>query len=132
MFAPIMTKWYQLLNRLQFATPTKAVVYRVYLDQAIFSPVAVACFFGSMSVLEGKGLSGAAERINHAYVPTLLRGWAVYIPTQVINFAVVPPHLRFVFVGVVSLFWNTYLSAVNAREQRVYDIEHGADKPGGV
>lgn len=29
MFAPIMTKWYQLLNRLQFNTPTKALVYRV-------------------------------------------------------------------------------------------------------
>ena len=34
---------------------------------------------------------------------------AVYIPTQVINFAIVPPHLRFVFVGVVSLFWSTFL-----------------------
>jgi len=80
-------------------------------------------------VLEGKGLGGAADRISHAYVPTLLRNWAVYIPTQVINFAVVPPHLRFVFVGVVSLFWNTYLSSVNAREQRVYDVEHVVEKP---
>jgi len=33
----------------------------------------------------------------------------VYIPTQLINFAVIPPHLRFVFVGVVSLFWSAFL-----------------------
>jgi len=129
MFAPILTKWYQLLNRLQFSTPTKAVIYRVYLDQVAFSPAAVAFFFGSMSVLEGKGLGGAADRISHAYVPTLLRNWAVYIPAQAINFAIIPPHLRFVFVGVVSLFWNTYLSSVNAREQRPHGVEHGAEKP---
>ena len=69
----------------------------MYLDQAVFSPAAVAFFFGSMSVLEGKGLGGAAERIGHvrlaalffwppsltvpsleqAYVPTLLRNWCV-------------------------------------------------------
>ena len=90
MFAPIMTKWYQLLNRLQFRTPTRAVVYRarpfrfaartcidhrlvpsvcglfqVYLDQSFFSPIAVAFFFGSMSVLEGKGLGEAADRVSH-------------------------------------------------------------------
>jgi len=129
MFAPIMTKWYQLLNRLQFNTSTKALVYRVYLDQALFSPVAVAFFFGSMSLLEGKGVGEAANRISHAYVPTLLRNWVVYIPTQVINFALVPSHLRFVFVGVVSLFWNTYLSSVNSRERRLYDVEHGVGNP---
>jgi len=169
---------------------------QVYLDQAFFSPAAVAFFFGSMSVLEGNGLTGAADRIGHVSLQSfwyafLLTGcspsvpffpcnrrtfrrccvtgaWrpegfsqmhppplnflftrnprAVYIPTQAINFAIVPSHLRFVFVGVVSLFWSTfhplvphlstedpdfvssdtYLSSVNAREQRLYDAEHGA------
>lgn len=35
MFAPIVTKWYQLLNRLQFNTPTKALVYRVCLFNVV-------------------------------------------------------------------------------------------------
>ncbi|KAI5985734.1 hypothetical protein EDD15DRAFT_2388216 [Pisolithus albus] len=112
MFGPALTKWYQLLNRIKFSSPTKAVVYRVWLDQAILTPVAVAVFFGTMSVLEGQGISGAT------YQPTLIRNWMVFIPTQIINFSIVPHHLRFVVVSVVSLFWNTYLSAVNARSQR--------------
>lgn len=29
MFGPIVTKWFQLLNRLKFSSPTKAVMYRV-------------------------------------------------------------------------------------------------------
>jgi protein Mpv17 len=57
----------------------------------------------------------------------------VYTPTQIINFTLVPPQFRFVFVGVVSLFWSTsfvslwndsliaidtYLSIVNSQLDR--------------
>ncbi|KAL4070068.1 hypothetical protein V8B97DRAFT_1917788 [Scleroderma yunnanense] len=121
-FGPALTKWYQLLNRIKFSNPTKAVIYRVWLDQAILTPAAVAFFFGTMSILEGKGLPGAVERIRTAYEPTLIRNWAVFIPTQIVNFALVPHHLRFVVVSVVSLFWNTYLSAVNARSEHQLEL----------
>ncbi|KAH8107168.1 hypothetical protein BXZ70DRAFT_916685 [Cristinia sonorae] len=114
MFGPLLTKWLQTLNRLQFKTPLRAVVYRTYLDQGVFTPAVVAFFFGSMTALEGKGVSEAVDRIQENYVPTLIRNWGVFVPAQIINFALVPNHLRFVFVGVVSLFWNTYLSSVNA------------------
>ncbi|PPQ70613.1 hypothetical protein CVT24_000686 [Panaeolus cyanescens] len=116
-FGPAMTKWYQLLNGMKFPSPRKALVYRVWLDQAILTPGAVAFFYGCMSVLEGKP-GEAIPRIKAAYVPTILRNWAVYIPTQIINFALVPPHLRLVVVSVVSLFWNTYLSASNTRAEQ--------------
>jgi hypothetical protein len=36
----------------------------------------------------------------------LFRG--VFVPTQVINFAIVPGHLRLVVVGVVSVFWSKF------------------------
>ena len=62
-----------------------------------------------------------------AYVPTIIRNWCVltaypqwhllislfrgvYIPTQLINFSIVPPHLRFFTVSVVSLFWSKRLT----------------------
>lgn len=132
-FGPALTKWYQLLNRIKFSSPTRAVIYRVWLDQAILTPVAVGVFFGTMSVLEGKGVSGAVERTRTAYEPTLIRNWMVFIPTQIINFSIVPHHLRFVVVSVVSLFWNTYLSAVNARSQHQLEFatsEKSESKPG--
>ncbi|KAF9446185.1 hypothetical protein P691DRAFT_804504 [Macrolepiota fuliginosa MF-IS2] len=116
-FGPPMTLWYSLLNRLKFASPTRGLIYRVWLDQGILTPVAVAYFYGSMSLLEGK-LDEAIPRIQTAYVPTIIRNWAVYIPTQILNFSIVPPHLRLVTVCGVSLFWNTYLSAANAQHQQ--------------
>ncbi|OCB89511.1 hypothetical protein A7U60_g3306 [Sanghuangporus baumii] len=148
LFGPIMTKWYQLLNRLQFASPTKALAYRVrpppsslrvsrlfddadvWLDQAVLTPAAVGFFFTSMTFLEGKGISEAKRRVEAAYVPTILRNWGVFIPTQVINFSVVPAHMRFVFVGVVSLFWSHQLlsraraHALRLRRRRVFVLDY--------
>ncbi|KAJ3012574.1 hypothetical protein NUW54_g1831 [Trametes sanguinea] len=78
-------------------------------------------FFGSLTLLEGKGPFAAKERIKEAYVPTLIRNWGVFIPTQIVNFALVPPHLRFVTVGVVSLFWSTSPASVSLpRSRRTY------------
>ncbi|KAI8996219.1 hypothetical protein BD414DRAFT_512668 [Trametes punicea] len=125
-FGPVLTKWLQFLERLKFSSPTKGVVYRVYLDQGVFTPMVVGMFFGSLTLLEGKGVFAAKERIQEAYVPTLLRNWGVFIPTQIVNFSLVPPHLRFVTVGTVSLFWNAYLSSVNAKKQAEIAQEHAA------
>ncbi|KAJ6601635.1 hypothetical protein B0H10DRAFT_361420 [Mycena sp. CBHHK59/15] len=113
MFGPALTKWYQLLNRIHFKNPTRGIIYRVWLDQCVLTPGAVIVFFGSMALLEGKPHE-AVPRIGAGYIPTLLRNWAVFVPAQIINFAFVPPHLRFVVVSVVGLFWNTYLSVANA------------------
>lgn len=126
-FGPPMTWWYSLLNRIHFASPTRGLIYRVWLDQGILTPIAVAYFYGSMSLLEGK-VHEAIPRIQAAYAPTILRNWAVYIPTQIVNFSLVPPQLRLVTVCGVSLFWNTYLSAANAQHQKKQQGE-AADLP---
>ncbi|KAL1715792.1 hypothetical protein EV715DRAFT_255876 [Schizophyllum commune] len=39
-FGPPMTLWYQFLNRIKFASPRRAVIYRVWLDQAFLTPSA--------------------------------------------------------------------------------------------
>ncbi|KIJ52564.1 hypothetical protein M422DRAFT_26145 [Sphaerobolus stellatus SS14] len=117
-FGPMMTKWYQWLGGIKFKTPARALATRVALDQGVLTPVAVAFFYSCMTFLEGKGVDEAQKRVKAEYVPTLLKNWGVFLPTQVINFSIVPPHLRFGVVGVVSLFWNSYLSYSNARQTK--------------
>ncbi|KAH9974522.1 hypothetical protein BJV74DRAFT_185117 [Russula compacta] len=118
LLGPPVSIWIAFLNRLRFATSTKAVIYRTWLDQTLMAPLVVGLFFTSMPLIEGKGISGVVDSLNTKYAPTLVRGWMVYTPTQAINFTLVPPQFRFVFVGVVSLVWNTYLSIVNAQLSR--------------
>ncbi|KAI5899110.1 uncharacterized protein SCHCODRAFT_02604210 [Schizophyllum commune H4-8] len=126
-FGPPMTLWYQFLNRIKFASSRRAVVYRVWLDQAFLTPIAVVYFFSMMSLLEGKPYE-APDRVRSAYVPTIIRNWAVFIPAQIINFSIVPPQFRFAYVGVVSLFWNTYLSLAN-QEQAELEAQAAVNTP---
>jgi hypothetical protein len=79
-------------------------------------------------------------------MPTLLRGYAVFVPAQLVNFGLVPPSQRFAFIGVVRVGWSashsvitrsfleantshadTYLSLVNARAER-HVVEYQIDK----
>lgn len=130
LFGPILSKWLNVLNtRVNFSSYRRTVLARVFADQYIFTPGVLLFFFSSMTFLEGKGPTEAVARIQEAYQPTLLRNWLVFIPAQLVNFAFVPPHLRFPFVGVISLFWNTYLSAVNAKESAIdHEHEHEDEK----
>ncbi|KAL1721323.1 hypothetical protein EV715DRAFT_249176 [Schizophyllum commune] len=128
LFGPPIAKWFDFLNKIKFSNATVGVVARVkpciFTDHTSYSLVAITWFFGWMSALEGKP-SEATEKLKSAFVPTLLRNWAVFIPVQILNFSVVPPQGRFVFVSVVNLFWNTYLSAVNAKQKALLDQEQG-------
>ncbi|KAI0758701.1 hypothetical protein C8Q74DRAFT_1372641 [Fomes fomentarius] len=80
-------------------------------------------FLRSLTLLDSKSVNVAKERIQEAYVPSIIRNWGVFIPAQIVNFALAPHHF-FVTIGVVSLFWNAYLSSVNAKKQVEIAAEH--------
>ncbi|KAJ3797844.1 hypothetical protein GGU11DRAFT_783263 [Lentinula aff. detonsa] len=121
LFGPVLTKWHQFINRRHFTSPLRAVVYKVTLDQLVAAPfITVPMFFGSMSILEGRP-DEAIPRIRNSYVSTLTRGWCLFIPAQIVNFAVVPVPMRILFFSTVALCWNTYLSFFNAKQKRLQE-----------
>ncbi|KZT58908.1 hypothetical protein CALCODRAFT_494394 [Calocera cornea HHB12733] len=120
-FAPIISRWYRLLERLPPSltkSPRFTVLLKVSLDQFVLTPGIVAVFFTSMALMEGQGGEEVRRRLAEAWAPTLVRNWGVFIPTQLVNFSVVPLHHRLLVVNVVSLFWNTYLSYANSLAQQ--------------
>jgi hypothetical protein len=40
--------------------------------------------------------------------------WLIWIPAQTLTFSVVPPHLRVLFVALVSFCWVTILSSISS------------------
>ncbi|KAE9396355.1 hypothetical protein BT96DRAFT_115161 [Gymnopus androsaceus JB14] len=121
LFGPFITKWHQFINRRQFTSPVRAVVYKVTLDQLLAAPlITVPMFFGSMSILEGHP-EEAIPRIKNAYSSTLARGWCLFIPAQIINFAFVPISMRVLFISCAGLCWNTYLSFFNAKQKQLQE-----------
>ncbi|KAJ3916440.1 hypothetical protein F5877DRAFT_91749 [Lentinula edodes] len=116
LFGPVLTKWHQFINHRHFDSPFRAVVYKVTLDQLVAAPfITVPMFFGSMSILEGRP-DEAIPRIKNSYVPTLTRGWCLFIPAQIVNFAFVPVSMRILFFSTVALCWSTSTLSINTND----------------
>ncbi|KAF5328195.1 hypothetical protein D9619_013386 [Psilocybe cf. subviscida] len=116
-FGPLLTKWFQYLNSVNASSSIRTLAYRVGLDQFVAGPMFIGLFYTTMSVMEGVPHE-ALPRLERAFMPSLMVGWGVYMPVQILNFTLVPPHMRVLFVSGISLFWNAYLSAANNQHSK--------------
>lgn len=116
-FTPIHFQWQALaMKYITFPGPAyKTVLTRVAVEQSLITPPIVAIFFGSQALMEGKGWEVAKLRVEEKWWPTQIKSWSVWIPVQLFNFAVVPHMLRVPFASVVAVFWQAYMSVLNAR-----------------
>ncbi|CEQ40395.1 SPOSA6832_02006 [Sporobolomyces salmonicolor] len=97
-FAPILTRWYAGLDAIKLKSKVAVVASRVCLDQFVLTPVMIGVFFGTQSLLEGKSIDQAKRRISSSWWPTLEKNWLLFVPVQLANFSIVPPHLRLLLV----------------------------------
>ncbi|EPS95831.1 hypothetical protein FOMPIDRAFT_1131728, partial [Fomitopsis schrenkii] len=115
-FGPAYTTWLRWLNSLKFSSRLREVACKVCLDQFVYAPTIIAVYFTSMTFMEGKSAADAQERLRTAYPPAILRSCSIFVPAQALSFSLVPAQYRFFVVTTISPFWNTYLSAMNARK----------------
>ncbi|KAH9828964.1 uncharacterized protein C8Q71DRAFT_792178 [Rhodofomes roseus] len=129
-FGPTYTTWLKWLNSLKFSSRFREIICKVFLDQFVYAPTIIATYFTTMTFMEGKTAADAKERLRTAYPPAVVRSCSIFVPAQALSFSLVPVQYRFFVVTTISPFWNTYLSAVNARNSRLQEaqrIAHGDD-----
>ncbi|KAH6681021.1 Mpv17/PMP22 family protein [Plectosphaerella plurivora] len=111
-FGPVATTWFNFLARnVVHRNPTVQTVARVACDQGIFAPVMIGVFLSSMAVLEG---SDPQEKLDKNYRTALTSNYYIWPAVQAINFTFVPLQHRLLFVNVISVGWNCYLSFLNS------------------
>ncbi|PWN50916.1 protein SYM1 [Violaceomyces palustris] len=128
-FSPIMAVWFgKVLERIPIKGRVGSVAAKVALDQGLAAPNMVALFFAATTLMEGKGTKEVKEKLEANWWSTLKTSWMVWIPVQTINMALVPPTQRLLFVNVVSVFWNTFLSLVSGGTKGKVEVtdEYGA------
>ncbi|KAL2180196.1 uncharacterized protein P884DRAFT_236743 [Thermothelomyces heterothallicus CBS 202.75] len=111
-FGPAAATWFRLLSRhVNLRSPTATMLARVACDQGIFAPTFIGVFLGSMAVLEG---GSPRDKLARSYKDALLTNWAIWPFVQMVNFKLVPLQHRLLFVNVISIGWNCYLSYLNS------------------
>jgi protein Mpv17 len=111
-FGPVASTWFNVLaRRVNFGSANTTILARVACDQGVFAPTMIGVFLGSMAVLEG---GSPREKLDKSYSDALLTNWMIWPFVQMVNFKLVPLQHRLLFVNVISIGWNCYLSFLNS------------------
>lgn len=86
------------------------------IDQGVAAPIITAGFVLLHPVLSGKPWNEATTNFKAQYASIMLKGWALWIPAQGINFALIPYQFRILFMQTVALVWNTFLSYISNKK----------------
>ncbi len=117
-YGPLFRAWYFWLDRAFPGTATSIIVQKVCLDQFVLGPPSLALFFVTTSWLEGKTHDVTAE-CRRKFWPTYFLDCLFWVPVQAVNFWLVPPTFRVLFLGVAGFVWLNVLCIIKNIENYV-------------
>eukprot|EP00775_Hariotina_reticulata_P003648 gene3648-3909_t len=90
-----------------------AAPIKTLIDQGIHHPFFYfPVFYGMKGYVEGRAPSAIYERYRAELWDNCKALWTIWVPAQLVNFSVVPRHLRIPFVAGVSFAWTVIISAL--------------------
>jgi hypothetical protein len=123
--APIQFWWFGRLTKWFPIGPKNGNVQalkRVAMDQLIFCPLGLCCFFTFMTVTEGGGKKEVVSKFRDIYLPTLRANYILWPAVQIINFRVMPLQFQIPFVSTIGIAWTAYLSLTNASDDEAQGL----------
>ncbi|XP_052903600.1 mpv17-like protein isoform X3 [Anopheles moucheti] len=105
---------YKWLDKTFPGTAKRIIVRKLLLDQFVLTPPLLVIFFTGMSLMEQQ--SSITEECRQKFVPTFARSCLFWIPAQTLNFVLVPPKFRVVYVGSCAFAWVNILCWVKRQK----------------
>eukprot|EP00095_Tigriopus_kingsejongensis_P003052 maker-scaffold101_size371023-snap-gene-0.25 protein:Tk03052 transcript:maker-scaffold101_size371023-snap-gene-0.25-mRNA-1 annotation:"PREDICTED: uncharacterized protein LOC100882334" len=107
---PLVHFWLQAAAKTFPGNAMRQVLKKVLVDQLIFAPIALTCFYVGLSALEFKSADYVVEEWREKFAKTWMVGACIWPFLQGINFRFVPPQHRPLYVGIMGFFWTTLLA----------------------
>ena len=83
---------------------------KVVFDQIVLGTFTDSTFLYGISIMEGNTPIIAWSNLQNKFIQVYLCDLILWPPAQMINFTLVPPRFRVLYVSVINLAWNTILS----------------------
>lgn len=124
-YSPILYNWYKWLDRTFPGTTKRIIVRKLLLDQFILTPPLLVIFYCGMSIMERQ--RSITEECQKKFVPTFQRSCLFWLPAQAVNFLLIPPQYRVVYMGCASFLWVNILCYVK-RQKMIATTEDDSEK----
>ncbi|XP_023258113.1 mpv17-like protein [Seriola lalandi dorsalis] len=111
--------WLRWLERMLPGGGVKAVTGKVVVDQLVAAPLTISAFYIGLSLLEKK--EDPLEDWRQKFWTSYKAGVVFWSTMQGVNFALVPPVARTVFLGGIALTFTVFLC--HLRQQRGHKLE---------
>nr|XP_055067564.1 mpv17-like protein [Misgurnus anguillicaudatus]XP_055067565.1 mpv17-like protein [Misgurnus anguillicaudatus] len=106
--------WLRALEKMFPGGGTKRISIKVFLDQLIAAPTTISAFYIGLSTLEGA--EDPFKDWRNKFWTSYKTGVVYWSTMQAVNFSLVPPVARTVYVGGVALVWTVFLCHI--RQQK--------------
>lgn len=112
--APTSHYWYGALakNTLTKGQSFVQISKRVALDQFVWTPVFFVIWLGGFWSMESSEVnpSKLQQQFKTSLPEVMVANWILWIPAQYLNFYACPLKFQVLFVNIIELGWNAYLS----------------------
>eukprot|EP00798_Chlamydomonas_sp_ICE-L_P016038 gene16038-22176_t len=125
LYNKIFVSWTPTLTSYVGRNGASAVL--TFFDQCIHHPLMYfPCFYALQGTIEGRPLLESVKRSQDDMWVNLQALWKVWVPCQLVNFAIVPIHLRVPYVAAVSAIWCVVLSTMRGTMDHLHEANEDA------
>ncbi|KAI1350099.1 hypothetical protein F5Y01DRAFT_316049 [Xylaria sp. FL0043] len=119
--------WFSFLSRsFNYSSKVLSITIKVAVNQLVFTPLFSVYFFGAQALLSGDTPAEAWRRVCNTVPVSFVNSCKLWPAVTAFNFAFVPFEYRSIFGGVVAVGWQTYLSFLNRRAERLEALRQTA------
>uniref|UniRef100_A0A2M4BYA1 Putative conserved plasma membrane protein n=1 Tax=Anopheles marajoara TaxID=58244 RepID=A0A2M4BYA1_9DIPT len=87
----------------------RTVFKKIGIDQFIISPIFIITYMYSAGLLEGASVESCTTEVRQKYWTIYAADWLVWPPTQFINFYLLGPKYRVLYINGITMLYNVFL-----------------------
>lgn len=109
---PILKYWYGLLDRSITIKQSRLqrTVKKMVVDQSIMAPALNLSIMALVGLINEESSNTIKERIKVQYPDIMKNNYMLWPAVQMVNFSIVPVKYQVVFVQLIAVVWNCFVS----------------------
>ena len=105
--------FYDFLDRVVPGKEAKPVATKVMVDQILWNPIFGCMFFSYLTLYDGGSVAQAVVRIQQSLATQVTGSWSFWGPAHIVNFRYVPSEQRLLYINVLQIVYNVFLSCIS-------------------